>query len=333
MIKMKLIRQILVLALTVVCMLLAGCGKKTPKVYRIGTLSGLEVFASTTEGFKAGMTELGYKEGKNIVYDSYEEYANDAEMQKVFDKFVTDKVDLIFTFPTEPAMMAKATAREADIPVVFAMGTVERDDLIESIRQPGGNITGVRYSGPGLFVKCLEILLELAPNIKRVWLTYEPAYPAIPSTLESLRLAAASAGITLVEVPVKSVSDIEADLSARDKLENVGTDAILMVPGISHSDGGWAAISKFAAKNKLPIAGGPPTAVDRGETVFTYMPDNIEVGKLAALLADKIFRGTSAGTIPVVTPEPHLRLNYKVAKELGLNVPEGLLSRADEIIR
>jgi putative ABC transport system substrate-binding protein len=56
------------------------------------------------------------------------------------------------------------------------------------------------------------------------------------------------------------------------------------------------------------------------------------MGELAASLADKIFRGTPAGTIPVVTPEDHLRLNYKAAQELGLTVPEGLLSLATEII-
>jgi putative ABC transport system substrate-binding protein len=106
-----------------------------------------------------------------------------------------------------------------------------------------------------------------------------------------------------------------------------------MVPGISHAPDSWAAISTFSAKHKLPIAGGLPIAVEQGETVFTYMPDNIEVGKLAASQTHKILKGTPAGTIPVVTPEPHLRLNYKLAQELGLNISKGLLNRADEIIR
>jgi putative ABC transport system substrate-binding protein len=63
------------------------------------------------------------------------------------------------------------------------------------------------------------------------------------------------------------------------------------------------------------------------------MPDNIEVGQLAAPLVDKIFKGTPAGTIPVITPDPHLHLNFKLAQELGLTVPEGLLNQANEVIR
>jgi putative ABC transport system substrate-binding protein len=299
----------------------------------VGILSGLEVFATTTEGFKAGMAELGYVEGENIVYDVQEVYTGEADMQQTLDKFVADEVDLIFAFPTEPAILAKAATQGTDIPVVFAMGTTEGNDLIESVREPGGNITGVRYSGPDLFVKYLEFLLDLAPDAKRVWLTYDPDYPAIPSTLESLYPAASSAGVTLVEVPVKSIAEIEADLAARDQLSDVGVDGILMVPGISHAPPSWAAISAFAAKHELPIAGGLPVWAAQGETVFSYMPDNIEVGKLATPSVDKIFKGTPAGTIPVITPEPHLQLNYKLAQELGLTVPEGLLSMAMEIYR
>ena len=67
--------------------------------------------------------------------------------------------------------------------------------------------------------------------------------------------------------------------------------------------------------------------------VFVYESKFYEIGSLAAPLADKIFKGTPAGTIPVVTPEAYLTINYKVAQELGLNVSEGLLSRANEIIR
>ncbi|MFA5356911.1 MAG: ABC transporter substrate binding protein, partial [Candidatus Omnitrophota bacterium] len=63
------------------------------------------------------------------------------------------------------------------------------------------------------------------------------------------------------------------------------------------------------------------------------VPGNFDQGALAAGLADKILRGVPAGVIPVVTPELRLRINYKVIQRLGLKAPEGLLSRADEIIR
>ena len=68
-------------------------------------------------------------------------------------------------------------------------------------------------------------------------------------------------------------------------------------------------------------------------TIFSYICDGVESGGLAAIIADKILRGTPAGAISVVTPEAHLKINYKAVQELGLTVPESLLSRADEIIR
>jgi len=88
----------------------------------------------------------------------------------------------------------------------------------------------------------------------------------------------------------------------------------------------------FANDHRLPVGGGMDFTADAG-ALFSFVPGNREQGRLAAVLADKVFKGIPAGTIPVVTPEARLRLNYKVIQGLGLVVPEGLLSRADEIIR
>jgi len=314
----------------VMSLLLSGCGTQKPKVYRVGVLA-LEPFAVIVDGFKAKMTELGYMESKNIVYDVQKVSADKAEMQKVLDKFVADKVDLIFTFPTEPALLAKAKTQGTNIPVLFAMGTIAGNDLVKSVRQPGGNITGVRFIGLDLYVKYLEMLRELAPNAKRIGLFYDPTYPAIASTLEALHAAAPSAGVTLVEVHIARVADLEADLQARAKLSDVGFDAMIIMPDlISSSPDGLAALGKFGAEHKLPVVGG----IARNEwSVLTLIPDDIETGEQAAPLADKIFKGTPAGEVPVVSPEPKLRINYKLAQELGLTVPKGLLKQAVEIIR
>jgi len=313
-------------------LLLSGCGTQKPKVYRVGVLA-LEPFAVIVDGFKAKMTELGYMESKNIVYDVQKVSADKAEMQKVLDKFVADKVDLIFAFPTDSAVAAKAAIQGTSIPVVFAFANLEGVDLIKSVREPGGNITGVRYPGPDLAIKRFEILMQLAPQAKRLWITYDANYPATKSALEALRPATSAAGVTLVEAPVTSVADIQADLQARAASGDIGMDAILIMPEVlSQSPDGWAAISKFAAEHKVPIAGSAGFEADQG-ALFSYIPDNVETGRLAAPLADKILKGTQAGTIPVVTPESRLRINYKLVQQLGLTAPEGLLGQASEVIR
>ncbi|NVO09159.1 MAG: ABC transporter substrate-binding protein [Bacteroidales bacterium] len=279
------------------------------------------------------MTKLGYIEGKSIVYDLQKLNAEPIGEKRVVKKFVDDKVDLILAFPTEPAVTAKAFTLGTDIPVVFAMSGIEGNNLVNRVDYPGKNITGVRYPEPELTVKRFEILRELAPHAKRIYIIYDPDYPIAPYALEQLRAAATSSGITLVEDTVRSVQKIQVVLSKRAVLSDIGVDAILIMPEIlTQSPDAWAIISNFATEHKLPIGGSAAFEADSG-AIFSYIPDLIEVGEMSAILVDKIFNGTSAGSIMVVTPHSHLRLNNKVIQKLDLKANEGLLSIADEIIR
>jgi putative ABC transport system substrate-binding protein len=324
-----------VVFLIIICVFFLGCGEKNQeeKIYRVGILFGIDPLVSIADSFKAEMAELGYIEGKNIVYDIQKTNMNPTEMQQILKKFVNDKVDLIFTFPTEVALEAKVFTQGTGIPVVFSYATIEGNNLVDSVRQPGGHITGVREPGPDLFVKRLEILHELMPQAKRVYITYDPNAPPVVSALNLLRKTSPLMNITLVENPVTTVEEIEADLQARNKSADIGMDAILIMgEALSVSPPALEAMTNFAAEHKIPI-GGLGSYTIRESVIFSYEIELGDMGRLAAPLADKIFKGTPAGTIPVVTPEAKLLVNYKLAQELGLEAPEGLLARADEIIR
>jgi len=326
---------LLIILLILVCMLLSSCSEKAQKekIYRVGILSGFNTLASIADSFKAKMAELGYIEGENIAYDTQKTNFEPDKEQQILRKFVDDKVDLIFTFPTEVSLAAKAATQGTGIPVVFSYSTIEGNNLVDSVRQPGGNITGVREPGPDLFVKRLEILHELVPQAKRVYITYNPNVPFIPPALDLLHKAYTLMNITLVENPVTAVEEIKADLQARATLDDIGMDAILIMgEPTSVSPPALEAMINFAAEHKIPIGG--LGAYTIGESIiFSYEIEIDDMGRLAAPLADKILRGIPAGTIPVITPEAKLLINYKVIQQLGLNVSEGLLSRADEIIR
>ena len=317
----------------IAAMLLSGCGTEKPKVYRVGIISGADAFATIADGFKAGMTELGYVEGENIVYDFQQPNPDPAEWQRVAEQFVADDVDLIFAFPHVTALAAKTGTQGTDVPVIFVLGTVEIGDLVESVRQPGGNITGVRFPLPENMSKRFEILHEIVPQAKRVLVEYDPNYPHAHLALEALRQAASSAGVTLVEEPAANVPELQANLQARAALDDIGIDAIFIMPEVnSQTPDGFAAIVAFADEHNVPIAGALDFTTDLG-AIFNFVSDNAEMGKLAATLADKALKGTSAGTIPVVTPEQYLRINYKKTQLLGLTVPEILLKQAIEIVR
>jgi putative ABC transport system substrate-binding protein len=326
-------QKLFVTLLIAVCVFLGGCTGKKPKVYRVGIVSGVDAFASIADGFKAKMTELGYVEGKNITYDFQRLNADPAGDERVVKKFVADKVDLILAFPTEPALAAKAAIQGTKIPVVFAISTIEGTNLVEKVHLPGGNITGVRFPGPESTVKRLEMLHELVPEAKRVYLIYDRNYPAIPIALEGLRPTSSSLGITLVEDTINNLEELKSAIEKRAASGDIGIDAILIMPDIlTHSPDGFATILEFANKHKVPIGGCMGFMADLG-ALFSFFPDNIEMSKLAAGLVDNIFKGAQAGTIMVTTPKCYLRLNCKAIQELGLKVSEGLLNRADEIIR
>jgi putative tryptophan/tyrosine transport system substrate-binding protein len=310
-----------------------GCSEKEPKVYRVGVLIEIAPFLKVVEGFKAKMHELSYIENKNITYDLKQVTGQPLKKKQVIDKFISDKMDLIIAIPTGPALVAKAAIGNTSTPLVFAMAGLEGNDLVDSVRQPGANVTGVRFPGPNLTVKRFEFLLELKPNIKKLYITYNVKYPANEVALKALRPLAASLNIILIEAPVKTVIELVANLEARSKMEEIGLDAIQILPdNLSQSPAGWAAISKFANLHRVPIAGAASFTAEKG-AVFSYTPDNFEVGRLAAILVDKIFEGIPAGTIPVITPESYLRLSYKQAQKLGIDVPKGLLELATKIYR
>ena len=314
---------------------LTGCSKKPSehKVYRVGILSGNPAFVAIADGFTAKMAELGYVDGKNIVYDVHKLGFDPAGYDRVNKKFVEDKVDLIFAFPTEPAQSAKAAAYGTNIPVIFAHAGLEGSKLVNSIPHPGGNITGTRFPGPDVVVKRFEILLELSPDIKRLYIPYDKNYPNAAPAIEALRPMASSKGVILVELPVTTLAEIQTDIETRVKAADIGIDAILLFPEVlTQTPQGWTLISKFAAEHKLPLVGSSPVTVEKGG-IFSYNVNPIESGRLAAEIADKVLKGTPAGSIMVVTPRSHLHLNYKRAKELGLTIPKGLLNMADEIIR
>jgi putative ABC transport system substrate-binding protein len=319
--------------LLITVMFLNGCSRHKKKTYHIGILSGFDFFFTTVDGFKAKMTELGYIEGKNMVYDVQKTKVDPVEYRRVLSKFIDEKADLIFVFPTEAAMEAKAATQGKGIPVVFANAFTENTGLVNSVREPGGNITGVRWAGSDIALKRFEIMREFAPKAKRILIPYLKDYPIVKSQLEVLRPTSAAAGLSLIEIPARNATELEAELQKQAKSINSKTDFILLiVEPLVLTPAPFISLGKFADEHKITI-GGALMSVGGYESIFGFIPQNIPQGKQAAYLADKILKGAKAGTIPVVSAENFLQINYKKAKKLGLNISEGLLNSANEIIR
>jgi putative ABC transport system substrate-binding protein len=321
-------------SLIIIAILLSGCsGAQQTKQYKVGILIGLDFTAPIAEGFKAGMTELGYVEGQNITYDIQTTNFDIPTYQSVIKKFVADEVDLIVVTPTEATIEAKTLTQGTDIPVVFSFAFTEGMGIIESVGQPGGNITGVRFPGIDITLKRFEILRKIAPDAKRIWMPYQRGYPIVTAQLEALEPLAEAEGVTLLPFPADSAAELQAELDARSAAGDPGMDAILnLVEPLLVVPDAFEVTARFAYEHMLPF-GGVYYATGEHASIFGVNVDLFKSGQLAAPLADKVFKGTSAGTIPAVSPEHFIQIDYKVAQEFGLTVPDGILKQADEIIR
>jgi len=317
-------------------LLLSGCGQDKPEVYHVGILSGFDFPGDSVEdGFKNAMTELGYVEGENITYDLQKTHVVDMQgYQDIVQKFIDDEVDLILSYPSEASLVAKQVTEGSDVPVIFSFAAVEGMGMIESVQAPGGNITGVRYPLIEIAMRHFEVTMQLVPDAKKVLIPYFTDYPILPPQFEAIAPLAEAAGVTIVKAPVTNAAEMQAffdDLLAQGEPD---IDAIMYLVGpASTSPDIVAVVAQFGAEYQIPVASGTILGPDDTWTITDVNVGFYTSGELAAPLADKIFQGISAGTIPVVTPNPFLKINLIAAQKMGLEIPEELLLIADEIIR
>ncbi|HEY8393049.1 MAG TPA: ABC transporter substrate-binding protein [Capillibacterium sp.] len=311
-------------------LLFTGCRKE--KTYRIGILAGLDYASDIVIGFKEKMTELGYVEGKNVVYDVQHSNFDMAEYKRILQKFVADKVDVIFTFPTEATIEAKLATAESKIPVVFCFANIEDNNLINSVREPGGNLTGVRYPGPDLTVKRFELMRAIVPEATRLWIPYQKGYP-VDCQINALTPVAEAAGVQIEYFPAADAGELQAELERRAQAADPGFDAILfLAEPLTVTPDAFSVLNNFAALRRIPMAGALISEGDYG-TIFGVNVDFIPTGRQAATVVDKVLKGANPAVTPVISSESFFQINYKIVQKLGLNISETILNQADEIIR
>lgn len=315
------------LGLTLLLVLLStGClmeERKEAQPYRIAILQMTEVLDISVQGFKDGMRALGYEEGKNVVYDYRNANGDVGKLREHAKYFADEKFDLIFALTTIAAITARDASNGTDIPIVFTpvMEPV-RSGLVESIESPGGRVTGV--SAMVLASKQLEVLLEAKPDIRTLGLISSFDHMSV---VEQLRTAARNSNIALIEYRVEKVEEIPRAAKAASE----ESDAIYVPPdNIVTKDMG--SIIAAAKEKKIPVMV-PLEAGVRMGALLSYAADYYELGKTASEMTDKILKGTHPKDIPVEFPiRPTLVINLDTARVLGLEVPQDMLYRANEVV-
>jgi putative ABC transport system substrate-binding protein len=308
---------------------LVARAQQEPKVAHIGFL-GLgpaSSFASRIDALWAGLHQLGYVEGKNLVIE-YEWADSVDQLPELAALMVRTKVDLIFapvsTF-VEPARRATKT-----IPIVFAS---HADPIgvghVESLSHPGGNITGLSMLLTELAAKELEILHEAIPQATRIGVLWNPTTPSHGPAMQSVQVAAERLGVRLHPVPTRTVEDFDGAF-ATIAGENASGLLVLASP-TSYSDRGMR-LAQLALKHRLPAMFGFKENVVAGG-LMSYSADILDLYRRSAVYIDKILRGTRPADLPVEQASKYeLVINLKTAKALGMEIPPMLLARADEVI-
>jgi putative ABC transport system substrate-binding protein len=281
-------------------------------------------------GLMRGLAQLGWIEGRNVRIDIRWAAASVERMQMFAKELVDLRPDVIVTSSTP---VTAAVQRETQtIPIVFVtVADPIRAGFVASLPHPGGNLTGFANLEISIAGKCLELLMAIAPSVKRVAAIFNPdTAPGGGSFfLPSFEAAARSLKVEPITAPVRSDAEIEMLITALGREPGGGIVALPDAFMGVHR----AAIISAAAKNKVPAVGGLPQSFARDGGLVSYGADIEDLFRRAAPYVDRILRGTKPAELPVQLPiKFEMVVNTKTAKALGLIVPSSLLATADEVI-
>ncbi|HEU4343532.1 MAG TPA: ABC transporter substrate-binding protein [Candidatus Binatia bacterium] len=322
--------------LTLCALLSALCfpaeAQQAVKVYRIGFLaSGFppdpSLPASPFASFRQRLRELGYVEGQNIVLEIRYAKGDYKRLPGLAADLVKLKADIIVASGLSAVRAAKDVTRTIPIVMVGAMDPVAFE-LVASLARPGGNVTGLSDStGRELEGKRLELLKETVPKISRVGVVLDSASRLDPAPIKE---AARALGLTLI---------LSSETATPEEFESTFATLIrervtaLYAPETPVNARHRGLIIDLAIKHRLPAMYGSREFVEAGGLI-AYGANFADLFHHAATYVDKIMKGIKPAELPVQQPlQFELVVNLKAAKKIGLNIPPGILARADRVIK
>ena len=310
----------------------AAHAQQAERVRRIGVL--MSSAESDPEGqsavaaFRNELRKLGWIEGRNIEIDIRWAAADLESMKRFAKEFVALQPDLILTSSTPAA--AAMLQQTHTIPVVFVIvADPVGSGFVASLPRPGGNATGFTPIVRSLGSKWVELLKEIAPQITRVALLFNPPTATfIEGYLDPFKAAAASVGAEAIVTPINDMPDLESLLTTETHEPSTGLVVIPDAFTIRHR----AEITALAARYHVPAIYWSRSFTEIGGLI-SYGPYIVDEYRRAALYADRILKGSKPSELPVQAPVKfELVVNRQTAKALGLDVPPSLLTAADDVI-
>ncbi len=276
------------------------------------------------DGVRDGLEEAGYTTGDNLDFTYESAQGNPATAAQIAREFVGNAPDVIVPISTPSAQAAAAATR--DIPVVFSAVTdPETAGLVETIEEPGGNVTGVSDLTP--IADHVALMKEIVPEAENLGFVYNPGEANSVALLTLFREAAEEQGLGVVEAPANKSAEVQA--AARSL---VGKADAMYVPTDNTIVSALESLVAVAEENDLPLFSGDTDSVERGALAsvgFNYY----ELGKVTAEVVLRVLEGEDPASIPVTfATGTDLFVNLKAAEAMGVSVPQEVTDRAAKII-
>lgn len=278
--------------------------------------------------FKRGLRELGYVEGQNVTIEYRYSEGNQKRLADLAADLVNLRLDVIATSQTPSVLAIKKVSSTIPIVFFFLSFPVE-NGIAASFARPGGNATGLTVLSEELNGKRLELLKETFPSISRVGVLSNPSNPTQPLEWKGLQAAAATLGLSLTSLTVRSSADFDAafELALKERIQ-----AVMNLPEIIFTMN-RKRITAFAVTNKLAAICSDPQTVEAG-CLLSYSPNQLDIYRRGAIYVDKILKGAKPGDLPIEQPSKFdLVINLKTANKTGLNIPQRVLLKADRVIK
>jgi putative ABC transport system substrate-binding protein len=319
-------------ALLAVALIAGPLWAQEPKVYRIGALVADDQFIPAVDGFKQRMAQLGYIEGKNVVYNIQNSKGDQVALKKFGELLIQEKPDLIVTSSTTATVTVAKLTAGGNLPVVF-LSAGDPLRVVKSFASSGNNLTGISTSSSDLIPKRMELLKNLAPKIRRVILLVNIAGTGITHEriAAEAREAAKKLGVepVLLEVQARNAEEMKQKIPLIKR--SLG-DALLLPPDATVV-ASTEEIAHQVIKEKLPHVG-PNIETVKSGLLAAYSANYYSLGQQGAVLVDKVLKGARPTDLPIEQPfKLSLMLNLKTAKAIGLDIPNDILHQADELIK
>ena len=286
------------------------------------------VFASRVRAFRQGLGEAGYVEGRNVAIEFRWAEGQHDRLSALAADLAGRRVAVIVAPGGAPAALAAKSA-STTIPIVFEMGADPiATGLVETLKRPGANITGVTSLNVQVTPKRLEILHEVVPAAALIAVLLNPTSPTAASQSRNLQAAADTLGVRLHVLHASTVRDFDGVFETLVRLRPGGLVVASDTFFATHSE----QLAALTVRHALPaIHQSRDFAVAGG--LMSYAGSFVESHRQAGIQTGRVLKGEKPADLPVQqVTKVELIVNLKTAKALGLSMPLTLLGRADEVI-